>query len=93
MPIEIEHDEPHARFVAPIEGELAMIEYTRPDARTLDLYRTFVPPAGRGHGLAALLVRAALDHAAAEGLRVIPTCSYVAGFIDKHPEYEPLVHA
>lgn len=92
MPIEVEHDEANQRFVAPIEGEFAVVEYTRPDARTIDIHRTFVPPAGRGHGLAGTLVRAALDYAAGEGLRVIPTCPYVAGYIDKHEEYAPLVH-
>lgn len=93
MPIEVEHDVPRQRFVAPIEGEEAVVEYTRPDERTMDLHRTFVPPAGRGKGLAGLLVRAALDHASAEGLRIIPTCPYVAGFIEKHDEYAHLVHA
>ena len=93
MPIEVEHDEVRGRFVAPVEGQEAVVEYTRPDDRTMDIHRTFVPPEGRGKGLAGLLVRAALDHAMAEGYRVVPTCPYVAGFIEKHAEYAPLVHA
>lgn len=44
-----------------------------------------------GQGLAGQLARRALDDARAEGLRVVPLCPYVAGFIAKHPEYQDLV--
>lgn len=64
---------------------LAVAEYVR-GVDELVLTRTFVQPALRGRGLAETLVRAALDFARAERLRVIPTCSYVAAFVDRHPE-------
>jgi predicted GNAT family acetyltransferase len=64
---------------------LAVAEYVR-GVDELVLTRTFVPPALRGRGLAETLVRAALDFARAERLRVIPACSYVAAFVDRHPE-------
>jgi len=32
------------------------------------------------------LVRAALDFARTERLRVIPACSYVAAFVERHPD-------
>lgn len=52
---------------------------------------TVVDPARRGHGLAAVLVRAALDDVRAEGRRVVPQCWYVAQFVDDHPEYRDLI--
>ena len=52
---------------------------------------TFVPPDLRGRGLAEKLVRAGLEHARAERLRVVPACSYVEVFIDRHPEFKPLL--
>jgi hypothetical protein len=45
----------------------------------------------RGRGLAAELVQAALDDVEARGGRVVPACSYVAQFIDAHPDYSHLV--
>ena len=51
---------------------------------------TFVPPALRGQGLAEQLVQAALAEARANGWRVVPACSYVAVFIERHPEYRDL---
>jgi uncharacterized protein len=38
-------------------------------------------------------VRHALDDVRAAGRTVIPTCWYVAQFIDEHPEYEDLLAA
>jgi uncharacterized protein len=52
-----------------------------------------VPPALEGQGLAAKLVRAALDFAREQNLRVVPVCPYVSSFIRKHGEYPDLVSA
>ena len=37
------------------------------------------------------LAKAALEHAAAQGLKVIPRCSFIAGYIARHPEFADLV--
>ena len=39
-----------------------------------------------GRGLAGKLVGEALQVTKDEGLRVRPSCSFVAGYIDKHPD-------
>ncbi|WP_432926254.1 GNAT family N-acetyltransferase [Microbispora sp. CA-135349] len=44
-----------------------------------------------GRGLGSRLVRAALDGARAAGLRIVPLCSFVAWYVQKHPEYRDLV--
>lgn len=79
------HQPGSCRFEIRIGDALAVAEYVR-GVDELVLTRTFVPPALRGRGLAETLVRAALDFARAERLRVIPACSYVAAFVDRHPE-------
>jgi predicted GNAT family acetyltransferase len=79
------HQPESGRFEIRIGDMLAVAEYVR-GVDELVLTRTFVPPALRGRGLAETLVRAALDFARAERLRVIPACSYVAAFVDRHPE-------
>ena len=42
-------------------------------------------------GLGSTLVRAALDDVRSAGGTVVPQCSFVAGWIDRHPEYRDLV--
>ncbi|WP_460683332.1 GNAT family N-acetyltransferase [Modestobacter lapidis] len=42
-------------------------------------------------GLGSRLVRAALDDVRGHGRTVVPECSFVAGWIERHPEYEDLV--
>ncbi|MCM2275341.1 MAG: N-acetyltransferase, partial [Candidatus Didemnitutus sp.] len=51
---------------------------------------TLVPPQLRGRGLAEALVRRALDDARAAGRKVVPACSYVDVFIQRHPDYQAL---
>ena len=55
------------------------------------LVHTEVDDAHSGEGHAATLARSALDEARSRGLRVVPTCPYVASYIRKHPEYADLV--
>jgi uncharacterized protein len=57
----------------------------------LELHHTLVPDAFQGQGLAAQLVKAALDWARENKLRVRPTCSYVAAYMKRHPETQDLL--
>lgn len=79
------HQPGYCRFEIRIGDALAVAEYVR-GVDELVLTRTFVPPALRGRGLAETLVRAALDFARTERLRVLPACSYVAAFVERHPD-------
>jgi predicted GNAT family acetyltransferase len=57
----------------------------------ITLVHTEVDPAHEGEGHASTLARGALDDARSRGLRVVPSCSYVASYVEKHPEYADLV--
>ncbi len=73
------------------EGDaLAVCEYHRA-GDVLDLHHTFVPDSMRGKGVAALLAEEALRYARDNALKVEPTCSYIAVYIRRHPEYAPLL--
>jgi predicted GNAT family acetyltransferase len=64
--------------------------YHRADGtRVLD--HTFVPPALNGRGLAAILTEAALTLAQKDHVRIVPQCSYVARWMERHPAWEDLV--
>lgn len=73
-----------------VEGYEAVVEYTLKD-NVIDLYRTFTPPELRGKGVAGKLVKYALEHAKENNLKVIPTCSYVRGYIERHENYKELL--
>jgi predicted GNAT family acetyltransferase len=57
----------------------------------LDLTHTRVPAPLEGQGYGAALARAALEHARAKGLKVIPTCPFVGTYLRRHKEYADLV--
>jgi len=86
----VRHNPVEGRFEARVRGELCVAEYVRRDGE-LVMTHTFVPPALRGRGIAERIVRAALEYAQREGLRIVPACSYVAAYIRRHAEFQPLV--
>ncbi len=88
--VHVRHETERRRFVVDVDGREAALTYRRLGEDTLDLDHTYTPPAARGRGVASALVRAALDHARKEGLRVLPTCPYVASWLEHHPEYADL---
>lgn len=49
-----------------------------------DFLHTEVDDAYGGRGLASVLVQYALDDVRASGLRIVPHCPYVAGWLRKH---------
>lgn len=58
---------------------------------TVVFTHTEVEPSSEHDGLGSTLVRAALDDVRAQGGRVVPRCTFVRGWIDRHPEYADLV--
>lgn len=89
-PVEIVRNEAEERFEAPVAGDLAYLTYTL-DGGKLFLLHTEVPPAAEGRGLGGRLVRAALDHARAEGLKVVPFYPFARAYLHRHAEYADLV--
>ncbi|GAB4483246.1 MAG: GNAT family N-acetyltransferase [Burkholderiaceae bacterium] len=89
-PVEVVHNAAASRFEARVEGLLCRADY-RLDGRVMRIFHTEVAPALEGRGIAAALVRAALDRAAAEGLKVAPQCSYVRAYMRRHPETRELL--
>ena len=76
--------------VAETLPNLAKLNYKVKDG-AVDLIHTEVPEQYQGQGLAGKLATAALNWARASGLKVIPSCPYIQGYIAKHPEFADLV--
>jgi hypothetical protein len=85
----IEHNTAAGRFEARIDGWLCHCDYRLIDG-VLHLVHTEVAPALEGRGIAAALVRAALAWAQQQGLTVLPRCSYVRAYMQRHPETNAL---
>jgi hypothetical protein len=90
MTITIEHDAQRGRFHATVQGQLCVCDYRLRDG-VMFMTHTEVAPVLEGRGIAAMLVRAALDHAAANKLKVRPLCSYVLSYMRRHPETQSLL--
>jgi hypothetical protein len=84
-------NEDQHRFELPTESGTAILEFTELPGGVLDLRHTLVPRADRRRGAGRALVREALEHARARRLKIIPTCPYVAAWIERHPEDRELV--
>lgn len=90
MQIKVVHNAQASRFEALVDGELCVADY-RLQNGAMVMPHTAVAPRLQGHGIAAELVRQALDWARAQGLKVLPRCSYVAAYMRRHPETRDLL--
>jgi uncharacterized protein len=86
------HNVAAQRFEIALDGELARADY-RLDGNVMRMVHTEVPPAQEGKGIAGALVRAAFAYAAAQNLKIAPLCSYVRGYMRRHPETQTLLAA
>jgi predicted GNAT family acetyltransferase len=87
----LRHEPDRQRFVLVTGDAVSSLGYRSIGRTTLDFAHTFVPPELRGRGIASRLARFALDYARQQGLKVAPTCPFVAAYIEGHPEYRDLV--
>lgn len=80
-----------SRFELLLDGRVAsFIEYVD-HGHALELTHTITKPDFRGRGLAGKLVNFALTRIDAENKRIIPTCSYIAQYVTKNPQFAHLV--
>jgi predicted GNAT family acetyltransferase len=88
--MDIHHDPTTQRFFLPLPGGEAELRYQEHNG-ILDILSTYTPPAARGMGVAAALVKAAVRYARERGDRVQPTCSYARQWFARHPEAQELL--
>ncbi len=86
----IVHDTRKQRFEQTVEGHVCTAEYQL-SGGVMHMTHTGVHPSLQGRGIAARLVEAALAHARSQGLKVRPSCSYVRGYMQRHPQTQDLL--
>jgi len=80
------HNEAASRFEIDLGDDVGVLEYRRA-GDSMIFTHTGVPPAYEGRGYGAQLARAGLDYARANGLKIVPLCSFIAVYIRRNPEY------
>ena len=86
----VSHDPDRSRFEIHTKAGTALLAYER-RGNVLEMMHTEVPDESEGQGFGATLAAAALDFARREGATVIPSCPFVAAYIERHPAYAELV--
>jgi predicted GNAT family acetyltransferase len=89
--IEVRNNAEASRLEVKLDGEVAFADY-RVTRGGIVFPHTVVPKAFEGRGVGSALVREGLKFAREKDLPVIPTCSFFAGWIAKHPEFVEQVH-
>jgi len=89
---EVRNNEAGHRYELEEDGAVAFAEYELRGGAVV-LPHTVVPKALEGRGIASRLIKAVLADVRGRGLKVVPLCSFVAGYIDRHPEEQDLLAA
>jgi predicted GNAT family acetyltransferase len=85
-------DNPKAgRLEVTVDGQTAFAEYRVLETGIM-FPHTETPVALEGRGIGGALVKAGMRMARERGVKVIPTCTFFAGYIARHPEFHDLVH-
>ncbi|HEY0970863.1 MAG TPA: GNAT family N-acetyltransferase [Gemmatimonadales bacterium] len=83
----VTHDPSNDRFEIDLPSGQATLKYALEGDRLI-LLHTEVPREAEGQGYGGALVRAALDHAREEGLRVLAVCPFASAYLERHREGE-----
>jgi len=87
---QVQHNQSANRYEMGVGGKTMVAEYRRV-GDVLTFTHTKVPREPEGQGIASDLIAGALADVRNQGLKIIPECPYVAGYIERHPDLQDLV--
>jgi predicted GNAT family acetyltransferase len=89
MSLEVSHQQDAHMFVASLDGEDAGRLAYDPHRSKAEwvAYSTSVSPRFEGNGVGSALTLAAVEAAQRDAVKIVPTCWFVAGWFDRHPEF------
>ncbi len=83
-------NEAENQFELVLDNGKAIVEYILTDDK-INLVHTEVPPEYRGQDIASTLTKKVLQYAKSINYTVVPSCPFIAKYIDNHPEYHSLL--
>lgn len=79
------HNAAENRYELNLDDGTAFATYVR-RGDVLYVTHTYSPPALRGRGVAARLVRDMMADVRSQGLKIVPQCSFVVDYFDRFPD-------
>ena len=89
--VRLVHYDDRDRFAAYEGGAVVAVLAFEDEGAVRDLRSTVVAPDRSGRGIGSAIVRFALEDSRARGLSIRPTCWFVRGYVERHPEYADLL--
>lgn len=90
MSADVKNNAARNRYELKVGDATAIAAYERAEGKIVFVH-TEVPESLSGQGVGSALARGALEDARAQGLRVVPVCTFIAGYLKRHPEYQDIV--
>ena len=87
MPVTVTDAPERGRYEARIDGEVVGVAAYERRGSLVVFTHTEVDADRQGEGVAGSLARVALDDVRRRGLKAVPRCPYIAGWIRRHPDY------
>jgi uncharacterized protein len=78
------------RFELPV-GDAVAVAYYENEGGRIVLTHTEVPPELSGRGIGSTLAKGVLELLRGRGAGVVTRCEFMAGYVERHPEYAALL--
>lgn len=89
--VEVRDQPERERYEVTFDGKLAgFAQYVRRGGRTLFVHTEVFPDFG-GHGLGSTLAGEAVAAERAAHRKIVPLCSFIRSYVDRHPDEMDLV--
>ena len=89
--METRNEPENDRYVVEVDGVIAGFTVYHVRVGRYFFVHTQIETSFTGQGLGSVLARYALDDVRAKGGTIIPICPFIAGYVDRHPEYQSLI--
>ena len=87
----LHHEPARSRYELHADGRMVGHVDYRDDGGRVVLTHTEIDPAEEGKGYGSRLAALLLEQLQADGRQVVPACSFIAGYIRRHPDLAGLV--
>lgn len=89
--LEVVNNKEKKQYELHFDGLLCKVEYIITNEGEIYLTHTEVPYQIEGQGLGSKLVEKTLEDIDKSGLRLVPLCPFVAGYIQKNPQWKRII--